>query len=326
VPASEAELIERYLLNAGAERNDVILGIGDDAALLRAPADQELVVTTDALIEGAHFLPGASAHSLGHRALAINLSDLAAMGAEPAWALASLVLPAGDEDWLRDFAAGFGALARSRGVALVGGNLSRGPLSITVQLTGFAPSGTAMRRSGGRPGDWLFVSGTLGDARAGRLLGTSESAVPVLQSGQLQALRRRFEYPTPRTELGLALRAVASACMDLSDGLLADLPRLATASGCSAQLRIADLPLSAPLKALCGAQAWQQALQGGEDYELLFSVPEHRVATIAALAARLELPLSACGRLQSGTGVELLGEAGVIQFSASSFDHFAALP
>ena len=170
MPASEADLIERYLRRAGAARPDVILGIGDDAALMRAPAHQELVVTTDALIEGAHFLPGASAHSLGHRALAINLSDLAAMGAEPAWALASLVLPEADEAWLQQFALGFGALARAHDVALVGGNLSRGPLSITVQLTGFVPPGTALRRSGGRPGDWLFVSGTLGDARAGRLL------------------------------------------------------------------------------------------------------------------------------------------------------------
>jgi thiamine-monophosphate kinase len=326
VPASEAELIERYLLKAGAERADVVLGIGDDAALLRAPADQELVLTTDALIEGAHFLPGASPHSLGHRALAVNLSDLAAMGAEPAWALASLVLPQADESWLRDFAAGFGALARSQGVALVGGNLSRGPLSITVQLTGFVPPGTALRRGGGRPGDWLFVSGTLGDARAGRLLGTSESTLPASASVQLQALQRRFEYPMPRIALGRALRGLASACMDLSDGLLADLPRLASASGCAAQLRIADLPLSAPLRAHCGAQAWQQALQGGEDYELLFSVPEMHAPAIAALAAKLDLPLSACGTLQAGSGLELLGEAGVMQFSASSFDHFATRP
>lgn len=326
MPASEAELIERYLLRAGAERDDVILGIGDDAALLRAPAEQELVLTTDALIEGAHFLPGASAHSLGHRALAVNLSDLAAMGAEPAWALVSLVLPQADESWLREFAAGFGALARGQGVALVGGNLSRGPRSITVQLTGFVPPGTALRRGGGRPGDRLYVSGTLGDARAGRLLGSSEPTLPARPPAQLQALQRRFEYPTPRIALGRALRGLASACMDLSDGLLADLPRLASASGCAAQLRIADLPLSAPLRALCGAQAWQQALQGGEDYELLFSVPEMHAAAIAALAAKLDLPLSACGTLQPGSGLELLGEAGVMQFSASSFDHFATPP
>jgi thiamine-monophosphate kinase len=324
VPASEAELIERYLLTAGAERSDVILGIGDDAALLRAPTDQQLVVTTDALIEGAHFLPGAPARSLGHRALAVNLSDLAAMGAEPAWALASLVLPEADENWLREFAAGFGALARSAGVALVGGNLARGPLSITVQLTGFAPPGSALRRSGGQPGDWLFVSGTLGDARAGRLFGTGAAGAAAQRQAQRQWLRERFEYPSPRTALGLGLRGVASACLDLSDGLLVDLPRLTAASGCAAQLRITELPLSPALQALCGAQAWQQALQGGEDYELLFSVPPANLPAVAALARRLELPLSACGELRAGSGIELLGGSGVIQFSASSFDHFAA--
>ena len=326
MPASEADLIERYLLRAGAERSDVILGIGDDAAIVRAPADQELVLTTDALIEGAHFLPGAAAHSLGHRALAVNLSDLAAMGAEPAWALASLVLPEADEAWLRDFAAGFGALARSHGVALVGGNLSRGPLSITIQLTGFVAPGTALRRSGGRPGDRLFISGTLGDARAGRLLGAPEPGMRPPEAEQRRQLQQRFEYPTARIALGQALRGVASACMDLSDGLLADLPRLAAASGCGADLRVAGLPLSTSLRALCGTQAWQQGLQGGEDYELLFSVPPAQVAKIGALAVRLGVPLSPCGLLRGGSGVALLGDSGVIQFSASSFDHFAAAP
>lgn len=324
--ASEAELIERYLRHAGAERADVVLGIGDDAALLRAPPGRELVVTTDALVEGAHFLPGDSPHSLGHRALAINLSDLAAMGAEPAWALASLVLPGADEDWLRDFAVGFGALARKYGVALVGGNLSRGPLSITVQLTGFATPGESLLRSGGRAGDCLFVSGTPGDARAGRLLTPEHAAASRLDATQLQALRRSYEYPEPRIALGRALRGLASACMDLSDGLWADLPRLAAASGCAAELRVADLPLSASLKALCGAQAWQQAVEGGEDYELLFSAPASRAPMIESLSAQLGLRLTACGQLRSGAGIQLLGESGVIQFSASSFDHFAAAP
>jgi thiamine-monophosphate kinase len=326
VAASEAELIDRYLRHVGAQRPDVMLGIGDDAAVLRAPADRELVVTTDALIEGAHFLPGAAAHSLGHRALAVNLSDLAAMGAEPAWALVSLVLPSADEAWLRDFAAGFDALARTHGVALVGGNLSRGPLSITVQVTGFALPGQSLLRSGGQPGDWLFVSGTLGDARAGRLLTDHNPAVSRLDAAPLQALRRRFEYPEPRIALGRALRGLASACMDLSDGLWADLPRLAAASGCAAQVRVLDLPLSPALKILYGARAWQQALEGGEDYELLFSAPAERVGAIEALGAQLGLPLTACGQLRRGAGIELLGETGVIQFSASSFDHFAASP
>ena len=165
--ADESELIERYLRGLGAARADVVLGIGDDAALLRMPPDTELVLTTDALVEGVHFLPGAPARSLGHRSLAVNLSDIAAMGASPAWALLALNLPDADAQWLQPFAAGFGDLARVHGVALVGGNVSRGPLSITVQLAGVAPPGQALRRSGAAGGEGLYVSGTLGDAAAG---------------------------------------------------------------------------------------------------------------------------------------------------------------
>ena len=163
----EQTIIERYFRHLGAVRTDVVLGIGDDAALLRARAEHELVQTTDSLVEHVHFLPGSPPRSLGHRALAVNLSDLAAMGATPAWALLSLTLPQIDEAWLGEFATGFGVLARTHGVALVGGNLSRGPLAITVQLTGQVPVGTALRRGGGQAGDELWVSGTLGDAMPG---------------------------------------------------------------------------------------------------------------------------------------------------------------
>ena len=161
----ETTLIERYFRHLGSVRTDVVLGIGDDAALLRAQPGNELAMTTDSLVEGVHFHPGAPPRSLGHRALAVNLSDLAAMGATPCWALLSLSLPAIDEAWLGEFSTGFGLLARSCNVALVGGNLSRGPLNITVQLCGAVPSGTALRRSGARPGHELWVSGTLGDAQ-----------------------------------------------------------------------------------------------------------------------------------------------------------------
>ena len=162
--ASESQLIERYFRDLGARREDTVLGIGDDAALLRVPGGSELVLTTDALVEGVHFFPGAPARALGHRALAVNLSDIAAMGASPSWALLSLNLPAAEDAWLRDFAAGFGALARSHDVALVGGNLSRGALSITVELAGLVPDGQALRRDRALPGDEIYLSGSVGDA------------------------------------------------------------------------------------------------------------------------------------------------------------------
>ena len=308
--SSEWQVIDRFFNHLGAGRTDVLLGIGDDAALLRPPPGMELVQTTDSLIEQVHFLPGAPPRSLGHRALAVNLSDLAAMGATPAWALLSLTLPSVDESWLAEFAAGFGRLARIHEVALVGGNLSRGPLNLTVQLTGLVPAGTALRRSGARAGDEVWVSGTLGDAAMGRLPDASA------------ALRKRFEYPTPRVALGVALRAIASSCIDLSDGLLADLPRLAQASGCGVILDVDKLPLSPALQARAAGLSWQRALLGGEDYELCFTVPPENAARLSGVAELLEVALCCCGRLRAATGLELRCAGGVIQFSQSPFDHF----
>jgi thiamine-monophosphate kinase len=314
----EQAVIERFFRHLGAVRTDVVLGIGDDAALLRAQPGCELVQTTDVLVENVHFIPGSPPRSLGHRVLAINLSDLAAMGASPAWALLSLTLPLIDESWLGEFAAGFGVLARIHGVALVGGNLSRGPLSATVHLTGQVPAGTALRRSGAQAGEDLWVSGTLGDARLGRSVRPGADAGP-----HADWLRARSEYPTPRIALGEALRGLASACIDLSDGLLADLPRLAGASGCGAWLDLEQLPVSAPLRALSGESAWQHALAGGEDYELCLAAPPAHAAALEGVAARLAIPLTRCGQLRTPSGLELRYDGAVIQFSQSPFDHFA---
>jgi thiamine-monophosphate kinase len=314
----EQAVIERFFRHLGAVRTDVVLGIGDDAALLRPRAGCELVQTTDALVEQVHFLPGSPPRSVGHRALAVNLSDLAAMGAEPAWALLSLTLPQIEEAWLGEFAAGFGLLARTHEVSLVGGNLSRGPLTVTVQLTGQVPAGTALRRSGARAGDELWVSGTLGDAAFGRAAPSGPDAGP-----DMAWLRARGEYPTAQIALGAALRGLASACIDLSDGLLADLPRLAAASGCGAWLDVGQLPVSAALRALTGEAAWQHALSGGEDYELCVAAAPERAAALQEVAARLGVALTRCGQLRAIPGLELRHAGAVIQFSQSRFDHFA---
>jgi thiamine-monophosphate kinase len=241
------------------------------------------------------------------------------MGASPAWALLSLTMPQIDAAWLGEFAAGFGELARAHSVALVGGNLSRGPLTITVQLSGQVAAGTALRRSGGRTGDEIWVSGTLGDAALGR-----QSPAGGAQDEHAAWLRARSEFPTPRVALGEALRGIASACIDLSDGLLADLPRLAQASGCGAELHVERLPLSAAAQARGGESAWEQALAGGEDYELCFTAPPERAALIAALVTRLNVPLSRCGRLRAAPGLELRRDGAVIRFSQSPFDHYVS--
>jgi len=316
----EAAVIERFFRHLGAVRTDVVLGIGDDAALLRPPPGFDLAMTTDSLVEGVHFLPGNPPRSLGHRALAVNLSDLAAMGATPAWALLSLTLPSIDTDWLGEFAIGLGLLAREHGVALAGGNLSRGPLNLTLQMTGVVPAGAAMRRSGAHAGDEVWVSGTLGDAARGRLVsGTGDDP-------QSTWLRERFEYPLPRVALGAALRGVATACIDISDGLLADLPRLAAASGCGAVLDVDALPVSNALAASLRREPrhepWELALLGGEDYELCFTAPAAAAPALADVGARCGVTLTRCGSLRATGGLELRRAGGVIQFSQSPFGHF----
>ncbi len=321
---SEAQLIERYFLRRGAVRRDVRLGIGDDAALLAVPRGRELVLTTDAQVEGVHFLKSAGARALGHRALAVNLSDIAAMGAEPSWMLLSLVLPRVEPRWLREFSASLAALAARERVALVGGNLSRGPLSITIMLAGLVLAGCALRRDGARPDDDLYVSGTLGDAAAGLELLRRGTAG---RTAAERYLRRRFEYPTPRVALGQALRGLASACIDVSDGLYVDVRRLLAASHCSATLELSALPLSAPLRRLFGSRAAALALSGGEDYELCFTAAARHRGALLRLSRRLGLPLARIGVLQPGAGaLRLRGLEGisVTQFSALAFDHFGA--
>jgi len=314
----EQAVIDTFFRHLGAVRTDVVLGIGDDAALLRPEAGCELVQTTDVLVEHVHFTPGSPPRSLGHRALAINLSDLAAMGANPCWALMALTLPNIDEAWLAEFAHGFGRLARVHKVALVGGNLSRGPLAITVQCTGQVPAGRALRRSGGHAGDELWVSGTLGDAALGRTIGERDG-----ENADTQWLRSRFEYPTPRLELGAALRELASACIDVSDGLFSDAPRLAASSGCGVWLDVEQLPVSQAARTMTGTAVWQHALAGGEDYELCLSAPAKEAPRLQALAAQHAVPLQRCGQLRAEPGLELRRGSDVIQFSLSRFDHFS---
>ena len=316
---SETQLIGRFFADLGAARADVVLGIGDDAALLRVAAGEDLVLTTDALVEGVHFLPGAPAHSLGHRVLAVNLSDIAAMGATPSWALLALNLPRADEDWLRSFASGFGELARAHAVALVGGNVSRGPLSLTVAMAGTLASGQGLRREGARPGDAIYVSGTVGDASAWLKCSRGELR-PSPRAAEF--LQQRFKYPTPRVALGAGLCGLASACIDVSDGLYADAQRLLLASDCGARIELAQLPVSSALRECCGDRAWQQALEGGEDYELCFTAPEAQHAAIAAMAARSGTQIAQIGQIQAGAGIELVMNKSVMQFSPLGFDHF----
>jgi len=322
-PLGEFELIDRYFsrLRLPAARSDVILGIGDDAALLRLPANTELVASVDTLVAGRHFPLTTDARSIGHRALAVNLSDLAAMGATPAWATLALTMPAADAAWLEGFSAGLMNLADAHGVALVGGDTTGGPLTISVQILGYVACGTALRRSGAQAGDLLAVTGTLGDAGAGLALTTARAAARDRPGAD--ELIERFEYPAPRVKFGSAARGIANAAMDLSDGLAGDLPKLAAASGLAASVDVGRLPLSRAMRLLFAVdQAREWAVSAGDDYELLVAVPPRRFDELAAAADRLNLRFTAIGELSSGSGVNWTLDGDICNVPPHGYDHF----
>jgi thiamine-monophosphate kinase len=318
---TEFALIERYFRTCGVGRADVTLGVGDDAALLAVAPGCTLVAATDTLVAGVHFPPDSPPASIGHRALAVNLSDLAAMGARPAWALLALTLPEARESWLGEFAAGLCGLARAHGVALVGGDTTRGPLCVTVSLLGQVPAAEALRRSGGHAGDVLFVSGTPGDAAAGLQL----------EQGRLEGsdaarswLRERFLLPTPRLALGERLRGHASACIDVSDGLLGDVGKLAAASHVGAQLDYSELPLSQALVEVLGDErARELALTGGDDYELCFAVPAQNVSRLLAELPPERWGYTRIGTLREASGVDVVRDGTVMEFSHPGYEHFS---
>jgi thiamine-monophosphate kinase len=315
---SEFELIDRYLTGLGAQRDDVRIDVGDDCALLAVPSDRELALSIDTLVAGVHFLADSDPEGLGHKALAVGLSDLAAVGAEPAWATLALTLPEPDEDWLRAFATGLARLAAAEDVRLVGGDLTRGPLTISVQVHGLVPVGHALRRSGARPGDRVCVSGALGDAGL---------ALRHLQRGEPLGdyLRQRLERPTPRVALGEVLRGVASAAIDLSDGLAADLGHIADASGCGARIELDRLPLADQVAAAVAADRdWPLPLCSGDDYELCFTLPPEHLGELKVLAAAAGCPLTAIGEIEARPGLRWMSADGhPWHGELGGYNHFA---
>lgn len=315
---AEFALIDLIRKRCDVTREDVRLGIGDDAALLAVPAGKLLAVSTDTLVAGVHFPHVATAHDIGWKALAVNLSDLAAMGAEPAWATLALTLPGADSRWVDEFAAGFAALAREQRVTLVGGDTTQGPLSITVTIHGLVPDGVALTRSGARAGDGVYVTGTLGDAAAGLRQALSDTAGD-------PHLRERLHRPTPRVAQGLILRGRASACIDVSDGLAADLGHICDASGVGAQVDADALPASSELAAAFGAPTRREfQLAGGDDYELCFTAPDAGIADLLDALARSGCAATRIGRIVAGSAVRVQDAAGnPVTVSRPGWEHFA---
>jgi thiamine-monophosphate kinase len=295
----EFEIISRYFTRPSTD-SAVVLGIGDDAAVLATNGD--VAVTVDTLVAGVHFPDGMAPHLLGYRLMAVNLSDLAAMGAQPRWCTLALTLPKADELWLEGFSRGLFDLAERFGVSLVGGNLSRGPLTMTLQLMGNVERANLLTRGGGHIGDDIYVTGTLGDSAAGITLIKERTAAP--DGSAAAALKERFYRPMPRVGAGLALGPLATAAIDISDGLLADLGHLCKASGCGATLDIERVPLSAELMSLFPPQeALAHALGGGDDYELCFTAPPSRAEEIEAALEASATPVRRIGQLVAGQTV-----------------------
>ena len=316
---SEFDLIRRYFT---LPVRNTVLGVGDDAALIRLTPGTELAVSTDMLVAGRHFFPDDDPFQLGHKTLAVNLSDLAAMGATPRWATLALALPEADENWLQAFSNGFSEVARKYGVDLIGGDTTRGPLTLCVQIMGEVTAGMALRRDGAKPGDEVWVSGHLGDAALA--LAHLQQRI-VLSPQDAAACLPALRTPHPRIALGEALVGVAHSAIDVSDGLLADLSHILEASAVAAEVAFAALPASAALRAhLPEGVAQDCLLAGGDDYELCFTAPLSRHGEVTAIARRLELTLTCIGKIREGKGLRLLDGAGHdMPLGAMGFDHFS---
>jgi thiamine-monophosphate kinase len=313
----EFELIDRYFARAARR---AVVGIGDDCAVLQPTPGAQWCVSSDLLVEGRHFLSTVEPARLGHKALAVNLSDLAACGADPVAFTLALALPRVDEAFLDGFAAGMFALAERFGIELVGGDTTAGPLAICITVFGEVPAGQALLRSGARPGDELWVSGTLGDARAALEAFRGRLATP---GEAFERLRRAMEMPEPRVELGRRLRGVASSAIDLSDGLLGDLGHIMQRSGVGARIEVDSLPRSELVAALPESVQRTCLLHGGDDYELLFSAPPGRAAAVRAAAREAGVAVTRIGCIEPGTGLAVAAADGrLLDVAARGFDHF----
>ncbi|MBB2484758.1 thiamine-phosphate kinase [Mitsuaria sp. WAJ17] len=316
----EFELIRRFFDRSDRSAPAVVKGIGDDCAVLAPTPGWQWLVSTDMLVEGRHFLSTVDPERLGHKALAVNLSDLAACGATPRAFFLALALPRADARFLEGFARGLFTLADAHGIALAGGDTTAGPLNVCITVMGEAPQGQVLLRSGARPGDELWISGTLGDARLALEVfrGTVE-----LPGDQFAQVRRAMELPQPRLGLGQALRGIASSAVDVSDGLVGDLGHVLKASGVGAELSFDALPRSAILAAQAPALQQECLLSGGDDYELVFTAPADRHQAVRDAAARAGTPVSCVGRIGAELGLRLVDAAGALMSSRfASFDHF----
>jgi len=318
---SEFSLISRYFTRAPSADSAVELGVGDDCALLAPTPGMQLAISSDMLVEGRHFFPGADARLLGHKSLAVNLSDLAAMGAKPVGFTLALALPTLDESWLADYSAGLFALADEHGCQLIGGDTTKGPLTLCITVFGHVPPGLALRRDQARPGEDIWVSGTLGEARLA-LAGYRKECS--LSNNELAAAGLRMHAPAPRIALGLALRGIAHAAIDISDGLVGDLGHILERSGVGATVNVDAVPAGPILRTQASAVRRNYVMSGGDDYELCFTAPPSARGEVNAAAQRTQCQVTLIGTVDAMPGLRLTDRAGMpLALQAKSFDHFS---
>ncbi|AMG93577.1 thiamine-phosphate kinase [Citrobacter amalonaticus] len=319
----EFSLIARYFDRVRSSRLDVETGIGDDCALLNIPDKQTLAISTDTLVAGNHFLTDIDPADLAYKALAVNLSDLAAMGADPAWLTLAITLPEVDEPWLEAFSDSLFECLNYYGMQLIGGDTTRGPLSMTLGIHGFVPAGRALKRAGAKPGDWIYVTGTPGDSAAG--LAILQNRLQVVDAADREYLLKRHLRPTPRILQGQALRDLASAAIDLSDGLISDLGHIVKASACGARVDLNALPWSdAMTRHVEPEQALRWALSGGEDYELCFTVPELNRGALEVAMGQLGVAFTCIGQMSADVeGIHFMRDGTPVTFDWKGYDHFA---
>ncbi|EBA1130900.1 thiamine-phosphate kinase [Salmonella enterica] len=319
----EFSLIARYFDRVRSTRLDVETGIGDDCALLNIPEKQTLSISTDTLVAGNHFLPDIDPADLAYKALAVNLSDLAAMGADPAWLTLAITLPEVDEPWLEAFSDSLFELLNYYDMQLIGGDTTRGPLSMTLGIHGYIPAGRALKRAGAKPGDWIYITGTPGDSAAG--LAVLQNRLLVSEETDAHYFIKRHLRPTPRILHGQALRDIASAAIDISDGLISDLGHIVKASGCGAKVDVDALPKSAAMmRHVDAGQALRWTLSGGEDYELCFTVPELNRGALDVAIGQLGVPFTCIGQMSADVeGLSFVRDGMPVTFDWKGYDHFA---
>ncbi|RTR38343.1 thiamine-phosphate kinase [Shewanella canadensis] len=317
----EFQLIENFFTNRSISRRDVELSIGDDCALVQPALNKSIAISCDTLVENVHFYPDIPPQALGYKSLAVNLSDLASMGAEPAWMTLALTLPDVNEQWLTEFSSGLFDAAEYYGVALIGGDTTRGPRSITITINGQVSTGKALTRGGAKNGDWIYVTGTIGDSALGLDVIRGKRHV---DPEHHEYLVNRHYYPTPRVLAGQSLRGLASSAIDLSDGLASDIKHMLKRSQVGAVIDVNRLPISSAVTdSVSKDEALNYALMGGEDYELLFTVPEAQKGALETALANAGVQFTQVGQITTGDSVKLIRDGERFISNNLGFEHFS---